>query len=230
MQKATRQLLAALFIVCAPVKADEACKVLDLELQVSYSGRCVNGLADGLGVASGIAAYTGEFRAGRKHGKGTKTWANGDRYEGDFVEERIEGFGTYTFGRGPWAGESYTGEYLGGQRHGHGVYRWASGDVYDGPWREDVPVGPPTVMMQARAKHRQELRSAVAVQGQKVCREVPIGIGGRDWVRGTVMALNEEGQVAVRIDEIGEKNPLASMGLKPGVFVWAEAQEWVPCY
>jgi hypothetical protein len=85
-------------------------------------------------------------------------------------------------------------------------------------------------MMQARAKHRQELRAAVAVQGQKVCREVPIGIGGRDWVRGTVMALNEEGQVAVRIDEIGEKNPLASMGLKPGVFVWAEAQEWVPCY
>jgi hypothetical protein len=220
----------ALLVMSASVAADEACKVLDPELQVSYSGRCVNGLAEGLGVASGIAAYTGEFRAGKKHGKGAKTWANGDRYEGDFVEERIEGFGTYTFGRGPWAGERYSGEYLAGQRHGHGVYRWASGDVYDGPWRDDVPVGPPTAMMRARANHREELRAAVAVQGQKVCREVAIGIGGRDWVRGTVMALNAEGQVAVRIDEIGSANPLASMGLKPGVFVWTEAEEWIPCY
>jgi hypothetical protein len=221
---------AALVVLCAPAVADEPCKVLDPELQVSYSGRCVDGLAEGLGVASGIAAYTGEFRAGRKHGKGTKTWANGDRYEGDFSDERIEGFGTYTFGRGPWAGESYTGDYLAGRRHGHGVYKWASGDLYNGPWREDLPVGPPTPMMRARAKHREEVRAAVAVQGQRVCREVPIGIGGRDWVRGTVVALNEEGQPAVRIDEIGESNPLASLGVKPGVFIWVTPEEWVPCY
>jgi hypothetical protein len=222
--------MAVLLALVAPLALAEECKVLDPELQGAYSGRCVNGLAEGLGVASGIAAYTGEFKAGKKHGKGVKTWANGDRYEGDFAEERIEGFGTYTFGRGRWAGETYTGEYRAGRRHGHGVYRWATGDVYDGPWRDDVPVGPPTPMMLAREKHRQEVTGAVAKEGQKVCREVPIGIAGRDWVRGTVMAVNEERQVAVRIDAIGESNPLASYGLKPGVLVWAAAEEWIPCY
>jgi len=219
-----------LFLFLASLALAQECKVQDPELQGAYSGRCVDGLAEGMGVASGIAEYTGEFKAGRKHGKGVKTWANGDRYEGDFFEERIEGFGTYTFGRGPWAGESYTGEYVGGKRHGHGVYRWASGDVYSGPWREDVPVGPPTAMMLAQAKHREESRAAVAQPGQKVCREVAVGIGGRDWIRGTVLAVNEERQVAVRIDEIGPQNPLGALGLKPGVFVWAAAEQWTPCY
>lgn len=219
-----------LLALCASLALAGDCKVLDPELQGAYSGRCVDGLAQGLGVASGIASYRGEFKAGKKHGRGVKRWANGDRYEGEFVEERIEGFGTYVFGRGRWAGETYTGAYRAGRRHGHGVYRWASGDVYAGPWRDDVPVGPPTPMMVAREKHRQETLAAVASAGQKVCREVPIGIAGRDWVRGTVIEVSEERQVAVRIDEIGAANPLASLGLKPGVFVWGEAEEWTPCY
>jgi hypothetical protein len=226
----TRKNPMFLLLFLASLALAQECKVLDPELQGAYSGRCVDGLAEGAGVASGTASYTGEFKAGRKHGKGLKTWANGDRYEGDFYEERIEGFGTYTFGRGPWAGETYTGEYVGGRRHGHGVYRWASGDLYSGPWHEDVPAGPPTAMMRAQAKHREEARAAVAKPGQKVCREVEVGIGGRDWVRGTVLDVNEERQVAVRIDEIGPQNPLGALGLKPGVFVWAEAEQWTPCY
>jgi hypothetical protein len=221
-------LLAGLLLAFSAL--GEVCKVLDPELQGAYSGQCVNGLAEGPGTASGVAGYTGSFRAGRKHGKGVKTWPNGDRYEGDFVDERIEGFGTYAFGRGPWAGESYTGEYLAGRRQGHGVYRFASGDVYEGPWRADVPVGRPTPMMLAREKHFAELYAAVAKPGQKVCREVPIGIGGRDWLRGTVMGVDEKRQLAIRIDAIGEANPLASYGLKPGIQVLADPQEWLPCY
>src|SRR5690606_15751370 len=82
--------------------AAQSCRVLDPELQEVYAGPCVNGLAEGFGHASGIAEYSGEFKAGMKHGRGTKRWKNGDRYEGTFVEDRKEGTGTYVWGRGPW--------------------------------------------------------------------------------------------------------------------------------
>ena len=52
-----------------------------------------------------------------------KTWANGDRYEGAFADDRREGFGTYTWGRGKWAGERYEGGYSNDQRHGYGTFR-----------------------------------------------------------------------------------------------------------
>ncbi len=99
------------------------CRVLDRELRGAYSGGCVDGLADGVGEAAGIARYQGEFKAGRKHGKGVKVWPTGDRYEGGFVDDRREGEGAYTWGAGtPWAGERHTGHYRQDKRQGSGVY------------------------------------------------------------------------------------------------------------
>lgn len=87
------------------MKISYGCKVLDPELQGTYAGGCVNGLADGSGEATGTARYQGAFKAGKKHGKGVKTWPDtGDRYEGDFVEDRKQGAGTYVWGsRSAWA-------------------------------------------------------------------------------------------------------------------------------
>ena len=34
------------------------------------------------GVATGVAEYHGNFKAGMKDGEGVKTWPNGDRYDG----------------------------------------------------------------------------------------------------------------------------------------------------
>src|SRR3989442_13667168 len=87
-----------LFASCAMA---QECGVIDPELRGSYAGPCVNGLAEGQGTASGTAEYRGGVKAGRKNGKGAKTWPNGDRYEGEFVEDRKEGVGAYTGGRGP---------------------------------------------------------------------------------------------------------------------------------
>ena len=208
----------------------QTCRVLDVELQESYAGPCVNGLAEGYGHAQGTARYEGELRAGLKHGKGVKVWANGDRYEGGFVEDRKEGAGTYIWGRGPWAGERYEGTYLDDRRQGHGVYRWPSGDVYSGPWDKDIAVGPPTPMMQARAKFEEEARAAVAREGRKVCREVAVGIGGRDWVSGVVVGLAED-KVAVRIEDAGAQPHLvAGVELRPGEVMWDALQAWTPCW
>ena len=145
-----------------------ACKVIDPELQGSYAGPCVNGLAQGEGYATGIATYRGAFRAGMKDGEGVKTWPNGDRYEGGFAHDK---------------------------RNGEGSYRYASGDVYTGEWKDDVPTGAPTPMMLAQRRFREESRKAVAKEGQKVCRAMPVGIADREWVRGTVVGVDRKSVV-----------------------------------
>jgi len=221
------------FLVLAGVAGlahGQPCRVLDVELQESYAGPCVDGLAEGYGLAQGTARYEGEFRAGLKHGKGVKLWPNGDRYAGEFVDDRKEGAGTYTWGRGPWAGERYEGTYLDDRRHGHGVYRWPSGDVYSGPWDKDLIAGPGTPMMAARMKYEEEARAAVARVGQKVCREVPVGIGERDWVSGVVVELTQD-KVAVRLDDAGKQpHVVGGIELRVNETTWDEPQAWTPCW
>jgi MORN repeat len=225
-------LLLARFLALAAVPAlaaAQACRVLDPELQASYEGRCVNGLAEGNGAASGTAQYRGGFKAGRKHGKGEKRWPNGDSYEGEFVEDRKEGYGAYTWGTAPWTGERYEGEFASDRRQGFGVYRWPSGDAYTGPWESDVMTGPPTPMMQARTRFEEEARTAMR-EGQKVCREVPVGIALREWLRGTVVAASP-GSVGVRIDDAGSYlHRVAGVEVKAGEVLWDAPQAWTPCW
>lgn len=228
--KTTLAALALLLFAACTQARSEGCSVLDPELQGRYVGPCVDGLAEGEGSASGFADYRGGFRAGRKHGKGVKTWPNGDRYEGDFVDERKEGFGVYIWGRGMWAGERYEGSYLNDRRHGQGVYRWPSGDVYRGPWKDDAIAGPATPMMIARAKFEEEARAAVGKPGQKVCREMPVGIGSSDWVRGTVVQVDAE-RIEVRIDDPGvQLHVIASVEARRGALIWDSPVAWTPCF
>jgi hypothetical protein len=205
------------------VTANAQCRVLDPELQGGYSGGCLNGLAEGEGAARGAAEYQGGFRQGMKNGKGVKTWPNGDRYEGEFTDDRRNGFGVYTWGRGPWAGERYEGGYSNDRRHGFGTYRRPSGDVYTGPWQNDAISGQPTGMMVARKMFEDEARAAVAKEGVKVCREMAVGIGNWEWVRGVVVAVKDD-QVGVRIDEPGKHGHFTS-----GQTAWDAPTAWVPC-
>jgi len=225
-----KTLAAAVLSLLAGVAQAQSCRVLDPELQEEYIGPCANGLAEGSGFARGRAEYRGDFHAGMKQGRGVKTWPNGDRYEGDFVEDRKEGVGAYSFGRGPSAGESYEGEWLADRRHGYGDYRWPTGDVYRGPWQQDRLTGPPTPMMQARFRSAAEARTALAQNGQKACREMEVGIGERDWIRGVVVD-HPASQVAVRIDDAGRMpHLLAGTEVRTGTVVVENATAWVPCF
>ena len=205
------------------VTANAQCRVMDAELQGSYSGGCVNGLAEGEGTARGAAQYQGQFRQGKKYGKGVKTWANGDRYEGEFADDQRNGLGIYTWGLGRWRGERYEGGYSNDQRHGYGTYRYATGDVYAGPWQSDVATGPATGMMLARKKYEEEARAAVAKEGVRVCREMAVGIGNWEWVRGVVVAVKDE-EIGVRVDEPGKYGHFTA-----GQTAWDAPTAWVPC-
>jgi hypothetical protein len=179
----------------------------------------------------GAAEYKGGFRAGRKHGKGTKTWpSSGDRYEGEFSDDRKEGVGTYTWGpHSVWAGEKYAGRYLNDRRDVSGVYEWPSGDRYAGTWKNDVITGEPTPQMFVRARAYGELAAAVGTPGTRVCREMTVGIGTRDWVRGTVMMV-EADKIAVRIDDAGRfQHTIANFQIGKGRIVRDAPQLWIPC-
>ena len=40
--------------------------------------------------------YVGDFEDNKKHGEGTKTWSNGDKYVGEFKKDMQNGLGVYT--------------------------------------------------------------------------------------------------------------------------------------
>jgi hypothetical protein len=206
------------------------CKVLDSELQSMYSGECVNGLAEGAGEAGGIARYSGGFKAGKKHGKGVKTWpATGDRYEGEFVDDRKEGVGLYAWGaHSAWPGEKYTGAFRNDQRHGQGVYEWPN-DHYSGPWEYDQATGPATPAMRARARAYVQARAAVARPGIRVCREMKVGIATLERIRGTVISVETDG-VNVSIDDPGLMgHVIRGIDLRKGTLVADDFPHWLPC-
>ena len=71
-------------------------------------------------------------------GQGTRTWANGNKYVGRFINGKKHGQGTYTYANG----DKYVGEFKDGKQHGQGTYTWADGRVEKGIWKNDELVEP----------------------------------------------------------------------------------------
>jgi hypothetical protein len=227
-------LIFALWVCASPVAAqgELKCLVFDPELQGSYVGGCKNGKAEGQGTARGSAVYVGEFREGKKHGRGVKTWPWGDRYEGDFRDDAKHGVGRYTWGaRSAFAGERYEGGFANDKRNGYGVYVWASGDTYAGPWKDDAVAGRATPMMGARFRATKESLAAMAKPGVKLCRESTVGAGLTEWIEAETQAINQTTlRVAVRITKPGPL-PLFVAGrqVAVGEIVWDDPLNWIPC-
>eukprot|EP01043_Picozoa_sp_COSAG02_P014011 COSAG02_NODE_570_length_20203_cov_8.049990_1_plen_822_part_00 len=78
-----------------------------------------------------VQSYEGERNdAGQRHGSGTATFANGDKYTGGYVDGLRCGEGVYDSA----AGDKYTGGYAENLRHGAGVMAYADGSTYEGAW------------------------------------------------------------------------------------------------
>ena len=81
--------------------------------------------------------YAGEFKNNKKHGQGTYTVANGDQYSGEFKDGTFNGQGTYSFANG----SRYTGDFKDGKRSGQGAFTRTDGGVVVGEWRDDLAQG-----------------------------------------------------------------------------------------
>ena len=104
---------------------------------VTWTGDCVDGKASGVGHgvwqgSYGEETYEGGMRAGKMHGQGSYTTAEGHRYEGEWRGRELHGRGTFT-----WAdGSYYEGEWRHDQPHGSGVFVDIDGDRHEGTWRD----------------------------------------------------------------------------------------------
>ncbi|ONK63788.1 uncharacterized protein A4U43_C07F18930 [Asparagus officinalis] len=74
--------------------------------------------------------YEGEFHKRKCSGSGVYYYYMSGRYEGDWVDDKYDGYRVETWARG----SRYRGQYRQGLRHGFGVYRFYTGDVYAGGW------------------------------------------------------------------------------------------------
>ena len=99
-----------------------------------YQGEIYEGKPHGRGIRtwSNGNRYEGDFDQGKRHGRGVFTWSNGDRYEGDFNKDWRHGKGVYTEANG----NRYEGDFDQGWHHGKGVYTEANGDRYEGDFDE----------------------------------------------------------------------------------------------
>ena len=74
-------------------------------------------------------------------GYGTYVWTTGkyagDKYVGENKNNILHGQGTYYYANG----DKYVGEYKDGHQHGQGIYTWANGDIYVGENKNDLSHG-----------------------------------------------------------------------------------------
>ena len=74
--------------------------------------------------------YEGEFKNGKRHGKGIYTFADGEKHIGEFKNDTLNGRGISFF----ISGNKYEGEFKNGKRHGRGVFTFANGEKYTGEY------------------------------------------------------------------------------------------------
>ena len=60
-------------------------------------------------------------------------WPDGDKYVGEFKDDKPSGQGTYTYS----SGHKYVGKFKDGQKHGKGVMTFPDGTVKKGKWEFD---------------------------------------------------------------------------------------------
>ena len=78
--------------------------------------------------------YVGEYRDDKKTGQGTYTYADGNKYVGEYRDDKQTGQGTFTWNNG----DKYVGEYRDGKLTGQGTFTWADGRKDVGEWRDNL--------------------------------------------------------------------------------------------
>jgi formylglycine-generating enzyme required for sulfatase activity len=82
--------------------------------------------------------YVGEFRGGKRHGQGTAFYADGGKYVGEWKDDEINGYGTYSLGKGKYEGVIYQGEFKFNNIDGKGTITLPDGRKIKGKIRYDT--------------------------------------------------------------------------------------------
>ena len=108
-----------------------------------YIGQIVNGLAEGRGIQYGTKEpfigdrYEGEWKNNKKEGKGIYYWNNGDKYDGDWRNGKFEGKGIYYYNNG----DRYEGDWRNDKFEGKGIYYFNNGNREMGDYLNNKKIG-----------------------------------------------------------------------------------------
>lgn len=104
-----------------------------------YKGNFYRSSKEGYGqYQSSKEHYIGEYKNGHRKGQGLLRYLeSNNNYEGNFDEDKPNGFGTFK-----WAhGDEYTGNFVNGLLHGVGKYTWKNGDSFEGSFLNGLKEG-----------------------------------------------------------------------------------------
>ncbi|THC87459.1 hypothetical protein EYZ11_013095 [Aspergillus tanneri] len=111
-----------------PIKAFTGYKTINTTFTSEYySGEFKKGYYHGKGthISDSAATYVGDFILGKRHGKGFMEYPTGDTYDGDWSENLCHGHGAFVERK---TGNKYIGGYKDGKRHGKGISYWEVAD------------------------------------------------------------------------------------------------------
>ena len=105
-----------------------------------YKGDFINNLQEGKGIENNnIYTYEGEFKRGKKEGKGKIIYKNsGDWYEGTFANDNFNGGGHYVWNKN---GYEYFGGYKNGIIEGNGIFKYGDKAIYKGEFKNGIKEG-----------------------------------------------------------------------------------------
>lgn len=77
-----------------------------------------------------------------ENGRGIYAYADGSKYEGEFIGGDLNGMGSFFFADG----DRYVGHFKDGFSHGQGTFHYANGETTSGEWREGEFIGSPIIV------------------------------------------------------------------------------------
>ena len=105
-----------------------------------YKGNFHNNLRNGKGIIKYCQSgdtYDGEFKDDKINGYGTYTWNNNCKYTGEMKDGEMHGKGIFTWPDGC----EYNGNYVNGIREGLGTFKWSNGNIFNGQFKNGRPDG-----------------------------------------------------------------------------------------
>jgi len=165
-------------------------KVLN-QKKVIYQGEKQNGLRAGKGICgwpipphgSGDR-YWGEWAEDRLHGMGIYCWFQGDSFIGEWAAGLMHGMGVYKYAaRGPNSNEKFSGAYRDGKKYGYGLYEYPKGDTYAGQWKNGLMDGYGVFVHSDGDKYEGEWKN-----------DKKNGVGVYEWGSGRLQGTKYEGE------------------------------------
>jgi hypothetical protein len=107
--------------------------------KIIYEGEFKKGKRNGKGklIFDDENIYEGSFNNDNFDGDGCFKWKDGREYKGQWKDNNMNGKGIFKWDTNNW----YEGDYKNNRREGYGVYHFGEDNYFDGKWLNNLPHG-----------------------------------------------------------------------------------------